>query len=371
MSTMGRCGSAVAAWTIAFLILLPGVAGAQVQPQEGLDFFDTGPLRVREQFLLGMGFLAFEPESADVLDRGRWQVDVVESATNTWVHSGAVEDELQARTERQPLTLDELRTIGANNRGRGIYYADGEISRTSLAVRRGLGKGLQLTLTLPVLDFHGGLGDGLIEQFHAATGFDQAGRLGVPRDRYTVYIKEPGGKEVFRDRSPGIGLGDVVLGLKSRLPTPSAAWRLSGEALVKLPTGDEGSLYGSGAMDVGLQVLVTRYFDRSCIHASFGVLQLGAAEVYGLRRQRLVSGMVAYERAVARTASLIGQVTVLQSPFRQLDIQGLDEVAYLVDLGFKKGLSPRTVAFVAASENFLTFGSSADFGLHLGVTRTF
>lgn len=34
---------------------------------------DTGPLRIRDQFLLGMGFLGFDP--------GRWQVDVIATVT--------------------------------------------------------------------------------------------------------------------------------------------------------------------------------------------------------------------------------------------------------------------------------------------------
>lgn len=43
-------------------------ASAQVTtPREGLEFYDTGPLRICEQFLLGMGFHSLEPSSADVL----------------------------------------------------------------------------------------------------------------------------------------------------------------------------------------------------------------------------------------------------------------------------------------------------------------
>ena len=85
----------------------------------------------------------------------------------------------------------------------------------------------------------------------------------------------------------------------------------------------------------------------------------------------LLSGMLGYERALGRSVSLIAQVTVSQSPFEDLAIEGLDDIAYLVDFGVKKGLSEHLVGFLALSENFLTFGNTADFGLHLGFTQTF
>lgn len=341
-----------------------------VDKQEGLNFFDTGPLRVREQFLLSQGFLAFDPASADVLDKGRWQIDLVQSATNTWVKSASVEEVLEARDSRAPLTLEQLRAIEPES-GEGIYFADGELYRTSAAVRVGVGNGIQLGVTVPLLNFQGGFGDGLIEEFHSSTGFGQAGRVGVPQDGYTVYIRDPEGNELFRDREPGAGIGDITLSLKGRIPVASKLWKLSLEGLVKLDTGDEQDLYGSGNEDFGAQVHLTRYFERSCIHGSAGVVLLGDSEVFHLDEQTLFSGMLGYERALGSTVSVIVQATASQSPFDDLDIEELDAFAYLVDFGVKKGFNEHLVGFVAFSENFLTFGSSADFGLHLGLTRTF
>lgn len=344
--------------------------GQGVDKQEGLNFFDTGPLRIREQFLLTQGFLAFDPASADVLGRGRWQFDFVQSATNSWVMSEAVELALGAREARGPLTLDQLRAIEPEGERQGIYFTDGELYRASFAVRVGLGKGVQLGVTIPVLDFRGGFADGLIESFHDSTGFSQAGRTGVPKNRYTVYIRDPEGNELFRDRDPGAGVGDITLSLKGRIPVAAEKWRLALEGLAKLDTGDEQDLYASGGEDYGAQIHVTRYFDKSCIHASAGAMQLGESEVFHLDEQTLLSGMIGYERAPGSTLSLIGQLTVSQSPFQDLEIEGLDDVAFLVDFGVKKGFNEHLVGFLALSENFLTFGNTADFGLHLGFTQT-
>lgn len=342
-----------------------------VDLQEGLGFLDTGPLRIREQFLLSQGFLAFDPVSADVLAKGQWQIDAVFSATNTWSLSASVEEFLDAREQAAPLTVEQLRSIEPFDGQDGIYFSDGELYRTSVAVRVGLGKGIQLGLTVPVINFQGGFGDELIEEFHDSTGFGQAGRLGVPQDNYQVYLRDPEGNEIIRNQDPGTGIGDVTLSLKGRVPIPEGRWRLSLEGLLKLSTGDEEDLYSSGNEDYATQVHVTRYFDRSCIHASFGVLQLGSSEVFNTDEQTLLSGMIGYEHALGRWSSVIAQVSAFESPFQDLEIEELEDVNFLVDVGIKRGFSEHLVGFLAFTENFSTFGASGDFGLHLGLTQTF
>lgn len=341
-----------------------------VDPQEGLTFMDTGPLRIREQFLPGAAFLAFEPTSADVLGAGQWQIDLINSGTNTWVMSDQVERVLEARSQRSPLTLEELRDIEPEQ-GQGLYFADGELYRSNLSIRRGLGKGLQLSIGIPVINFQGGFADSLVEDFHDATGFEQAGRLGIPEDSYTVYIRDPEGNETFRNSDPGVGLGDVTVSLKSRIPTPSESWRLSAEGTVKLPTGDEDDLYGSGSADVGVALHATKYFSRSCIHGSVGAIRLGEADVYHLDSQTRLFAMLGYEHAMGKTWSWLIEATLSQSPFEDLNVAGLDDFQFLTDVGVKKGFGENTVLFLALSENFLTFGSTADVGLHVGVTQTF
>lgn len=338
--------------------------------QEGLRFFDTGPLRIREQFLPGMGFLSLEPTSADVLNRGQWQIDLVASGTNTWVHSNAVRDELEARDERRPLTVEQLRNIARRDGADGIYYADGELYRTSAAVRVGVGGGFQLSVTVPLLKFGGGFGDSLIQDFHDIFGTGQNGRLGVPRDAYTIYLRDKEGNETIRTEAPDGDVGDVVVGLKGRLLSTDRG-RIGIEGSVKLATGDDEALYSSGNEDVGAQLLFTRYFDRSALHASFGAVYLQASEVFHTDDQTRLTGTLGFERALGQTMSFVAQATFADSPFADLDVQGLGDPAFLLDLGFKKGFTEHLVGFVAISENFVNFDSSADFGLHLGLTQTY
>ena len=360
---------------VLLLAVLPaaGAAPAEAQVndrQEGLEFEDTGPLRIREQFALSQPFLSLDPSSALVLERGHWQVDLVVSGTNNWAQSDEVERFLEARESRQPLALAELRGIEAEDPGEGLFHADGELYRTSLAVRYGLGAGFQLGVTVPVLDFQGGFGDRWIEEFHDAFGFSQSGRLGVPRDDYRIYLRDRDGNELFRSAEPGTGLGDVSVALKKRLELPGTPWLFAVEGVASLPTGEEEDLYGSGNEDFGVQALATRYYERSCIHAGLGAVRVGESDVLHTDSQTLVSGFLGYERAFGRTWSVVIQGSASQSPFKDSDIALLDEVAYLIDLGVKKGLNRETVLVFAITENLVNIDSSADFGVHLGVTWT-
>ncbi|MFN2441816.1 MAG: hypothetical protein ABR517_03940 [Thermoanaerobaculia bacterium] len=77
----------------------------------------TGPIRVREQFLIGMGYFAFDPASAVVLDRGKTRFDLVHSRTNTFARSSAVTELLESSPERAGLAASDLRELAASNIG--------------------------------------------------------------------------------------------------------------------------------------------------------------------------------------------------------------------------------------------------------------
>ncbi len=352
------------------VILALGLAASAPAAAQDIKYFvDTGPLRVRDQFLLNMGFLAFDPASATVLAPGEWQLDAVLTATNTFAHSEAMVNFLEARQERLRLTREELRSY-AGGEGEGIFQLDAEVYRTAFTVRRGIGHRLQLELLVPVLSFQGGFADGIIEDFHDTFGFGQSGRLGVPRDGYLVYVGSRKG-ELLVDRDPGTGLGDVVLGAKLDLKRKPGPLLLAFEGQVKLPTGDEDSLYSSGTADAGVQLLASRYFQRSCIHASAGLLYLGAWDALGTPDQLRASGMLAYEHGLGRKVSGILQATLSQSPFDDLDLEELSDVSYQVSAGLKVAAGERRMLFFALTENLVHFNNTADLGLHVGLSETF
>lgn len=341
-------------------------AGAEIDRY----LIDTGPLRIRDQFLPGLGYLGFDPVSADILDPGEWQLDFVVTASNTFAHSNEVERALEASPNRTGLGLAEFRAIQPDHAGHGLFYLDGEHTRWAIAARRGLGHGLQVELVVPVIHVGGGFLDSTIEGFHDTFSLGQAGRLGVPRNQFGVYVRS-GGHEVYLDRSPGTALGDAVLGVRYdlRQARPSPGLELALEALAKLPTGDVDRLTSSGSADFGVQLLGTRYFRGSCLHFSLGAAYLGRHQLFDLDPQTIVSGMLAWEIALGEKTTGLIQATVSQSPFEDLRSDEIGSASTQLTAGVKHAFG-RSVLFLGVTENLANFNNSADIGLHVGVTRS-
>lgn len=356
--------------SIAVLVLFIAAAAVPADAEIDRYLIDTGPLRVRDQFLPGLGYLGFDPVSADILDPGEWQLDFVVTASNTFAHSNEIERALDASPNRSGLGLAELRAIQPDHAGHGLFYLDGEHTRWAVAARRGIGHGLQVELVVPVIQIGGGFLDSTIEGFHDTFSFGQAGRLGVPRDRFGAYVRTAD-HEVHLDRSPGTALGDVVLGVRYdlRRGRPSSGLELALEGLTKLPTGDVDRLTSSGSADFGVQLLGTWYFRGSCLHFSLGAAYLGRHELFDLDPQTIVSGMLAWEIALGGKTTGLIQATVSQSPFKDLRSEEIRSASTQLTAGVKHSLGSN-VLFLGVTENLANFNNSADIGLHIGVTRS-
>ncbi|MDX1644143.1 MAG: DUF3187 family protein, partial [Thermoanaerobaculia bacterium] len=289
-----------------------------------------------------------------------------QSVTNNWAQSETVEAVLDERTSRRPLTLDQLRSIEPDRPGAGLYFADAEIYRLSVKARRSLTDRVQIGLALPVMRFHGGIGDAPIQETHEAFGIPPTGREGVPRDAFALYVRRADGEEVFLDQAPSAALGDMTATLKLRLTPAESDWLLAVEGVAKLPTGDEESLYGSGEVDYGAQLLGTAFFSRSCLHLGLGAVRTGGSEVLGVGERTVWNLFLGYEHRLARNWSWVVQGTFSESPLGELEIPGLTEDQFLIDLALKRGVGRRGAFFVALSENYRNFGSSPDVGLHVG-----
>ena len=341
-------------WRIALLVL-------SLLPASAVAGDDIGPFRIRDQFLLNMGFLAFDPDTARLLPAGTGQAELIETATNTFAHSESLSRLLDARTTRAPVDLATLRSLPGN-----IFYLDGEMYRTALSLRYGLSPRVQVGVTTQLLGFEEGHLDRLIEGFHDTFDLAQHGRKGVPRNGYRVYVRA-NGTEFYQDEAPGFRFGDVVVQAKLGLIDDST-FVLSLETALQLSHG-EPSIYTSGGTDYGAQLLASWQRNGAWWHATFGFLRL-SAHPFGTPDQDLLSGMLAYERRLVPSLSGIVQLTVSESPYRSLNLQELSKAALQGSIGVKYRLG-RTTWIAALTENLVHFDNTADVGLHLGVNRSF
>ncbi|MBI3546949.1 MAG: DUF3187 family protein [Gammaproteobacteria bacterium] len=140
-----------------------------------------------------------------------------------------------------------------------LLNLDGEMHRLSLEWRQGLGGGMEWGAELPYVSYTGGFLDSTIERFHKATGLPQGGRENVALNQIDFHYARNGVDLVNLDHSAS-GPGDLRLFAAKQLDVNKifsdfdAALRIS----LKLPTGNEKELLGSGSTDLALWLSAAR-----------------------------------------------------------------------------------------------------------------
>ena len=128
---------------------------------------------------------------------------------------------------------------------------DGETHRLNLEWRQGLKDGWEWGVELPYISHSGGFLDSSIDSFHNALGLPQGGRDEVARNQINFRYTRNGVDLMNVDHAVS-GVGDLRLLAAKQLNIGKlfsdyeAALHLS----LKLPTGDEKELRGSGSTDL-------------------------------------------------------------------------------------------------------------------------
>jgi hypothetical protein len=169
---------------------------------------------------------------------------------------------------------------------------DGETYQAVLSWQQGMGDGWQWGIELPYLSHRGGGLDALIENWHDLLGLSNSDREDWHQNQLRYLYIDHGETQVDRhDNSSGIG--DIQLIFSRALPwgreEQNTSWHLS----MKLPTGDEESMLGSGAVDLAFWLSGS---DRSLLGDGFvggygqvGILIMGQADILE-ERQRWGAG---------------------------------------------------------------------------------
>ncbi len=168
---------------------------------------------------------------------------------------------------------------------------DGELIRTNLSLRRGLGPQLDFRANLPVLSFSGGFLDDLIVAWHRAFGMPQNLRDRLPRDRARALAGSSSALTGAADPAYTLGEGGIHLGDLGTSLTwfPGAGegpfhWGLRGG--LEFPTGSPSRGFGNGGLDAsfgavagweGRRLSFQVWWDKSFLH------QPGAAKRAGIR----------------------------------------------------------------------------------------
>lgn len=206
---------------------------------------------------------------------------------------------------------------GAANAGETLNL-DGETHRLSLAWRQGLGNGTEWGFELPYLRHDGGFLDGTIERWHRIFGLPNGGRENAPHGlidyRYTR-----NGLDLIRVDHPVDGIGDLRLSAARQLtgPESSGSGITALRASLKLPTGNDTELLGSGSTDLALWLSAasTRPADTWNLYGGGGVLLMSKGNVLpAQQRNQVVFGTLGFSRKFFPSVAVNAQLDA-HSPF--------------------------------------------------------
>ena len=260
--------------------------------------------------------------------------------------------------------------VGGNDRE--DFAVDGETYFLTLSLRRRISERLEVGVDVPFVSHGDGFLDNAIEKWHNTFGMSNTKRRGpsnVLGFRYTL-----DGVTLFELDTPAAGLGDMqfTAGLQLKDPDDNDGFALTLRSSVKLPTGDDKKLLGSGATDFSLGLYASdthTFFEHALGISGFaGLLVPGDSDILGPLQRTAVpfGGMAATWHATDRlelTTQLYVQGDYINSELEEL---GGESIQLAVGWGYQwpeQGASLK----LAIVEDVLA-NATADFGVHFSIS---
>ena len=258
--------------------------------------------------------------------------------------------------------------------GREIVAIDGETYRQALSLRHGFGNGWEYLLDLSFVSHRPGSLDSFIEEWHRACGLPQGDRLETPRDRLTLIYADSDRTHVDIESSVS-SVGDVSLGLGYALPSPPFSNDgMVVRATVKLPSGDEDVLAGSGGYSASAWAETSGAFAGSAgsrrwlYAATLGILAGEAPEnLSAIGGRFIVFGRFGVTWRALEDLDLTVQVDAHSSPYGTSALSPLSDVAVVLGLGGTLRIMEHMALDVAVTEDDGTWHAAPDIGLHVAM----
>jgi len=163
--------------------------------------------------------------------------------------------------------------IGESNNTESIVL-DYESYRFNLSYQYGINENWNVKLDIPIIHQSGGIFDSAIDDWHNFFGLPRANRPFVENDQYTIRYSGPDQNFIDLDES-STTIGDIQVAVaRSIIENEQTTISLWGS--LKLPTGDEDKLNGSGATDLSLWLALNQQLaDTWLININTGAVILG------------------------------------------------------------------------------------------------
>lgn len=307
--------------------------------------------------------LGFMPAPASLIGRGQWTFESHFSMANVFLMSGEVEQYLEDRHGRGPLTPADIQGILSESDG-DLFYFDGEIGFANLAFHYGVSDRLQVFASLPYYTFGGGAFDESIMEFHDSFGLGQAGRNLVGMNQYQVLMRFDDQEFSMLD-APASGFGDPTFGLRHPLSIGGGSWTFAMEWAVKPSVADQTSFRSNGHLDAGVQMVAERHWNKSSLYLSGSYVWLGNFDQANFHPADIPSATLSFSRKVSDRTTVLLQGLISGSIFADETRSSLSSLEYQMSLGARYRLGT-TIFSIAVTENLVNFQNTPDIGLFFG-----
>ncbi len=343
------------------------VAAVAVQPAAAQQI---GPWDAPYVEPLRLASLPMELADGRDLAGGEWELTVTPGYFNLWSgswHTATIHQELGL--EGEPLVPEELRILEQRHPGDDIHRFDVEGVVTELRFARGLGRGVTLTVSVPWVEVGSPHWDAISQEIHETLGWGVGGREVFAHSQTLAYVWNPTeGRAVEAwDELAGSGVGDVRVALSGAL---GSAW--AGEhrwiAAVEAPTGDEGTIGGSGGWDLGVRWLGSWRFGRGALRGAAGYTRLdGSGSFLGAARDDTWHLAAEYRHLWGERADWLAGVRWDTSPLASFSGGEPGLPAFMFTFGARRWLSDTVFLAGVLGENLIPNGVNPDFTLQFQV----
>ena len=320
------------------------------------------------------GSLALDPSEALLLDRGEWFTSVQTSYFNQWAGTWHTARFHLARNEPGPFTDEDIRTLESQFPQDNIFRLDIEGWRSDLVLARGLPGGATLNVRIPWVEIGGPHWDQIGEAFHDVFGETDSYRrdLFARGDTFVLFRTNKNISITAREELERSGVGDATVALA--MPLPSRWFGTQSVAVsLKVPTGERGTLHGSGGWDSGARWFAV-WNERSREYLmGLGYNKLdGGGNFLGVQRNDSWNVLVGVRQPITRRLSASVRSRVDSSPLRELEEAAFGRATFYHRLGLSLEARDQTlITFEFGNELVPQAGIDADWSFHLGVTKRF
>jgi len=311
--------------------------------------------------------LAFPAPTAE----GRWNVTAGLTWFNMWStvwEMTQVHQEFGFDPTTAPIPA-EFRALEDQYSSEQFHFIDIEGNIFEFGATRGLPGGWTVGIRVPWMTIGQPKWDGFIEQWHSWFGLTQSHRDSFPRSENLVYIRGRHGV-LEEGELGGSGLGDISVSLA----TPGLdliGGRHRAVFAIEAPTGDTGTLRGSGGWDLGLRLHSTWTWRRSRLQATAGLNFLDDhGDLLGIPRADTWFAGTSYEFRLGQRWTVTAAASFESSPLADFTDGEAGEPALYRVLAVAFDLGPEWIAELQYGTNKDGMGIAPDTAFRLVVSHT-